>query len=194
MIDQLTPVYSWLSSHPPVALTAAVGILFMLFGGKRRSKSKRASLHRHHIKQSKAALQHINSQNSWPETLGYLRRIHHTTFEELILTALSEAGIQIQRNKRYTGDGGIDGVAYLPNGKKLIIQAKRYTSHVSTQHVQQFVELCRLRNSMGIFVHTGKTPKNAWTHTSPKGVAIISGPRLVAFLKNPQTELRNLFV
>ncbi len=60
----------------------------------------------------------------------YLRGLNAFVFEEMILTALKKHGFKIIRNKRYTGDGGIDGRAY-KNDQHYLIQAKRYRKHIN---------------------------------------------------------------
>ncbi len=58
-------------------------------------------------------------------------------------------------NKRYTGDGGIDGEVII--GKyRYLIQAKRYRGHIALQHVQEFEKLLKRHNCRGLFCHTGK--------------------------------------
>jgi len=193
MFERLMPVLSWLGNTPQFTLPAAAGILLLLVGGALRTRNSRSARHhQYHIRQSASVLKKIRSLNSWPEVIGYLRKVHPSTFEELILTALSDGGIRIKRNQRYTGDGGVDGVAYLPSGKKLIIQAKRYGGHVNTQHVQGFAALCDQQSSAGIFVHTGKTPQAAWGNVS-SSVKIISGKKLVSLLCNPAEEIPKIF-
>ncbi|WP_375491682.1 restriction endonuclease [uncultured Nostoc sp.] len=44
-----------------------------------------------------------------PVVIATLRKISPYVFEELVLTCCKKQGWQIQRNFRYTGDGGIDG-------------------------------------------------------------------------------------
>ncbi|EPO2651139.1 restriction endonuclease, partial [Klebsiella pneumoniae] len=57
--------------------------------------------------------------------IAYLRKIDPFTFEELLLEGFESHGFRTIRNKRYTGDGGIDGQVII--GKhRYLIQAKRY--------------------------------------------------------------------
>ncbi|WP_192840691.1 restriction endonuclease, partial [Enterobacter hormaechei] len=41
--------------------------------------------------------------------MNYLRKIDPFVFEELLLEGFEAHGFRTIRNKRYTGDGGIDG-------------------------------------------------------------------------------------
>jgi len=51
---------------------------------------------------------------------AYLRKVEPFIVEELVLSALDQReDIKIQRNKRYTGDNGVDGRFYIKT-KKLI--------------------------------------------------------------------------
>ncbi len=76
-------------------------------------------------------------------------------FEELLLEGFEAHGFRTIRNKRYTGDGGIDGGVII--GKyRYLIQAKRYRGHIALQHVQEFEKLLKRHNCRGLFCHTGK--------------------------------------
>ncbi len=44
-----------------------------------------------------------------PEAIAILRKMNPYAFEELLLTCCQNQGWQIERNFRYTKDGGIDG-------------------------------------------------------------------------------------
>lgn len=112
-------------------------------------------------------------------------------FEELVLEALKDNGFRVCRNKRYSGDGGIDGRVF-KNGEEYYVQCKRYASHIDMQHVRDFVELCRKDGKSGLFVHTGKTGRGAWNVLSdgPSTVEIISGGKLLNLLaKNTKQSL-----
>ena len=100
----------------------------------------------------------------------------------MILSALKQHGHKIIRNKAYTGDGGVDGRVII-NGTKVIIQAKRYKSHINKQHVEEFAALCRKSKCLGLFVHTGKTgaASRAAANTS-QVIDIVSGERMLKML------------
>ncbi|MGM8474744.1 restriction endonuclease, partial [Enterobacter hormaechei subsp. steigerwaltii] len=71
------------------------------------------------------------------QKINYLRKIDPFVFEELLLEGFEAHGFRTIRNKRYTGDGGIDGQVII--GKyRYLIQAKRYRGHIALQHVQEF--------------------------------------------------------
>ena len=69
---------------------------------------------------------------------------------ELGVAKLKKRGFKIIRNKRYTGDGGIDGRAY-KNDQHYLIQAKRYRKHINPAHVTEFAEICKRRKGKGLF-------------------------------------------
>ncbi|MEJ2670168.1 MAG: restriction endonuclease, partial [Gammaproteobacteria bacterium] len=85
-------------------------------------------------------------ENGSARQFGFMRRIDPFLFEEVILTALKRAGHRIQRNARYTGDGGIDGQCWI-RGEHYLIQVKRYSSHINPRQVNDFVQLCRARRA-----------------------------------------------
>lgn len=116
------------------------------------------------------------------QTMNYLRKIDPFVFEELLLYCFQEQGYRIKRNKRYTGDGGIDGTIFNRNGDKILIQAKRYSSYVNPSHITDFLNaINRSRAVGGYFVHTGKTGAKSYENISPK-VFIISGNRLLQMI------------
>lgn len=120
--------------------------------------------------------------------LPYLRKIDPYVFEELVLVAFRKKGYKVYRNRRYSGDGGIDGKVKI-NGRKVIIQDKRYKNYISLAHVQAFDELCRKKRRNGLFIHTGKTGEGCkdivWN--SPR-IEIISGQKLINLLRKPDKE------
>ena len=111
-----------------------------------------------------------------------VRAMDPLAFEELLLTCFERRGHKVVRNRRYTGDGGIDGRVVL-HGRVWLIQAKRYDSAVRPEHVRSFAQLCAGQRQPGLFVHTGRT--GAMSRDALAGqsrVEILSGDRLVALL------------
>ena len=59
-----------------------------------------------------------------PMVLAILRQMNPYAFEELLLTCCQDQGWQIQRNFRYSNDGGVDGravIAGLLTGRKYLL-------------------------------------------------------------------------
>ena len=136
--------------------------------------------HRLNRKIAQITLNKIRQANSVPEIYYCLRSTDPFVFEEMILLAVKHAGHQVKHNKRYTGDGGIDGRCKI-NGKKYLIQAKRYRSYVNPNHIDDFDKLCSSNNSRGLFVHTGKTGKKALTKHYAS-LSILSGRKMLDLL------------
>lgn len=134
-------------------------------------------------------LRSFEGENVAPRVLAYLRKLDPFVFEEIILTALDEAGYAIRRNWRYTGDGGVDGRITDADGNEIVVQAKRYTGFVRPSDVEAFAALVeRWKVAYGVFVHTGKTgPKSHWK--KGKKVVIVSGNHLVRLLLRPGESL-----
>lgn len=132
-------------------------------------------------------------ENGFARALGYLQKIDPLVFEELILTAVEDDNLRIQRNLRYTGDGGLDGeVTY--RGARVLIQAKRYGAHIQRAHVAAFAALCVTEDSVGLFVHTGRTGEASRGAITDAGgrVLIVSGHRLIEFLTQPGSTREHL--
>lgn len=117
-----------------------------------------------------------------PAVIGILRQCDPFVFEELLLHIFAETEeFHIVRNKRYTGDGGIDGRFYFDD-YPFLIQAKRYKSHINPQHIEEFAQKVTVfKAEFGLFIHTGKTGnlsrKTAWY--SRKDLMLVSGQKLV---------------
>ena len=123
---------------------------------------------------------------------SFLRRISPYVFEELVLDAFERAGCRVQRNRRYSGDGGVDGRFSL-HGEMYLVQCKRYRKYINPQHVSDFSKLCVQQGKKGVFVHTGKTGKMARSVLKEQYgcVQIVSGKRLLSLLSG--TPLPELF-
>jgi len=115
------------------------------------------------------------------QRLSYLRTIDPFVFEEILLSLFQERGFKIKRNKKYTGDGGSDGVIWF-NGHKTHIQAKRYKAYINKAHIIKLHQLTLKSKSKGIFIHTGKTGKGSLGSAQELGIDIVSGDKLIQFL------------
>lgn len=147
---------------------------------------------RHKLKQQSArrVLERIKTLPGFPQKISYLRKIDPFVFEELLLHAFADAGFKITRNAKYTGDGGIDG-RFCVDGRNFLIQAKRYSSWVSTAHIQQLDMLAKREGSLAVFCHTGKTRKQTLdAFKAHKRVMIISGEALISLVEG-DTRLAN---
>lgn len=138
------------------------------------------TLHTKNIKKARDVALAIRKIRSQGARLKYLRMIDPYVFEELILNSLSDAGYSVQRNTRYSGDGGIDGKAY-SHGGRILIQSKRYSNHISANDVKKFSKVCKENKSYGLFVHTGRTGKLA-KELKCKNIDFVSGERLLKLI------------
>ncbi len=161
-----------------LASVAALLIFAKFYFSNRKHKIK--------IRCARKSLKTLRAIAEPSKKFAYLRKVDPFVFEEMILTALKDSGYKIKRNKRYTGDGGIDGRVTI-NGRKVLIQAKRYAAHISAQHVYEFEQLCQRENCKGIFVHTGRTGAKAKVYSDSPTIHIISGTSLLRLI---HTKLR----
>lgn len=128
----------------------------------------------------------FDGDNVAPRVLAYLRKVDPFVFEEILLCALDEAGYRIRRNRKYSGDGGVDGRMSDAEGNKILLQAKRYSGYVKASDVEAFAALVERYDDVdyGIFVHTGRTgPRSHWK--KGQAVFVISGNHLVRLLLMP---------
>lgn len=111
-----------------------------------------------------------------------LRAMDPLAFEELLLEAFERRGHRVTRNRRYTGDGGVDGEVII-DGERWLIQAKRYRDAIRPEHVWNFAQLCAARRQRGLFIHTGRTGgMSRAIGDRATGIEIVSGQRLLALL------------
>lgn len=113
------------------------------------------------------------------QRMAYLRKIDPYVFEELVLLSFRDAGYAITRNRRYSGDGGLDG-KIRKGGTRWFVQCKRYGGYICARHVDAFSALCERTGVRGVFVHTGKTGgASKDVVRQDKSINIISGDRLL---------------
>lgn len=161
-----------------MALLIILALLILSLSNRRITK--KTSRHKRNIKTADYVLDKLALIHNPAKQFAYLRKVDPFVYEEMIMTAIKRYDHKIIRNKKYTGDGGIDGKAVI-NGVKTIIQAKRYSSYIANKDVEEFSSLCRKLKSKGIFVHTGKTGRKPRESTNPN-VDILSGRRMLDLL------------
>ncbi len=117
-----------------------------------------------------------------PEALAILRKMNSYAFEELLLTCCQSQGWQIERNFRYTGDGGLDGRVTIA-GRLYLIQAKRYRGYINLKHIRDFNQVIQREKAYGgFFIHSGKTGELAKELLREYQISLLSGQRLVNFV------------
>jgi restriction system protein len=182
ILEDLESVFELGRSIPPELWIFVLTFSILLFAIK--WDKKRHLLCKWEATQQLKRLKRLNTPE---EQITHLRGVNPYVFEEMILTALKHRGYQIKRNKRYSGDGGIDGQAII-KGHCYLIQAKRYANHINPAHVQSFARLCERRGRRGLFVHTGKTGKKSVRIVQFSEIEMISGDRLLNMLNNEHRE------
>jgi restriction system protein len=119
-----------------------------------------------------------------PQRFKYLRDIDHFLFEEILVTTFEQRGYKVIRTKM-TRDNGSDGYVFI-NGKKIVIQAKRYSGHIKRSAVIEFEKLIQTEKgvSAGLFIHTGKTsgPVLKMFHDSQDMVLLSGLDRVINFI------------
>ncbi len=118
--------------------------------------------HQRYIQQAELVLKRLRSgEVQLPKALAILRKMNPYAFEELLLTCCHEQGWKIERNFRYTKDGGLDGRVAIA-GRLYLIQAKRYRGYINLKHIRDFNQVIQQEKAYGgFFIHSGKTSKLA---------------------------------
>jgi restriction system protein len=151
-----------------------IAILFKrrFFGGR----------HASYIRKSKRLVNKIAKLDADKAFIYIRKKVNPYVFEEAVLTGLSRSGYKIKRNKRYSNDGGIDGVCFIGR-QKFLIQSKRYKGYISAVHVMDFHSTCEKQKAKGLFVHTGLTGKKSRIAEGKSPlIHIVSGDDLLSLL------------
>lgn len=163
---------------------ALLGFLGLILFHVRKKNPK----HKKNIETSSEVLRKIRSfegNYANARVFSYLRKISPYVFEELLITVFEENNFKAIRNKRYSGDGGIDGVVF-KDGNKYLIQAKRYSGNIQKRHIKSFEKvIVKEKAEGGFFIHTGRTGKKIPFEKGDK-IKILSGERLIRFIRLEQ--------
>ena len=144
--------------------------------------------HQRRVRESRRVLRKIRSftgEGSAGRVFAYLRTIDPFVFEEVVLSALEDAGGVVLRNRRYTGDGGLDGRCWFPwaGWRTIAIQAKRYDAAVTPSDVAAFAGLVRQDgHAGGYFVHCGRSGPLTYEALRGQPVQLLSGTRMLSLL------------
>ncbi|EKM8242707.1 restriction endonuclease [Salmonella enterica] len=176
-----------MSTSTVIFLFLLLCLIVIALGRCRRMASVRTRRHRRYWESAQRILVRLPELSSDGARLNYLRKINPYVFEELLLLALEKQGLDVIRNHSYSGDGGVDGQVFI-DGKRWLIQAKRYRRSISPQHVREFGELLAREGCCGFFIHTGRTGhmSRSVCSASPR-LFIISGQRLLDLLSGGLT-------
>lgn len=139
--------------------------------------------HKHNQTKATKVLKKINTFKFDGQKINYLKKIDPFVFEELLLDAFENKGYRVERNKKYSGDGGVDGIIYNSEGEKIAIQAKRYGGYINGKHIERFSRDIKLkRASSGLFIYTGKTSSQVRDLFKGTSITLIGGSDLIKLL------------
>lgn len=148
----------------------------------RKTPNARERRHRRYRKTAERVRERLPQLASDGARLGYLCKINPYVFEELLLLSFERQGLKVVRNPAYSDDGGLDGQVFI-DGRRWLIQAKRYSRSISPQHVRDFGELLARENCCGFFIHTGRTGRKSRDGLQTYSqVRLVSGQRLLNLL------------
>ena len=171
-----------IASEPPVAVQPRKLVALKLPPVSARVRLP-STKHQQYIRLAERVLEQLRSgEVQLPKALGILRKMNPYAFEELLLTCCQNQGWEIERNFRYTRDGGIDGRITIA-GKLYLIQAKRYRGYINSKHIHDFNQVIQREKAYGgFFIHSGKTRELSKELLREYGISLISGQRLVDFV------------
>lgn len=167
---------------PPVPPRRVIALREPLVSTRVRLPSSR---HQHYIRLANSVLKRLRDRITvveLPEALSILRRMNPYAFEELLLTCCQEQGWEIERNFRYSNDGGLDGRVTIA-GRLHLIQAKRYRGYINPKHIRDFYKVIQGEQAhSGFFIHSGKTGELSKELLREYQISLLSGQRLVNFV------------
>ena len=170
------------SKLPPVAVEhrKVVALKRSLISARVRLPNTK---HQRYICLAERVLEQLRSgEVQLPKALGILRKMNPYAFEELLLTCCQNQGWQIERNFRYTRDGGIDGRVTIA-GRLYLIQAKRDRGYINLKHIHDSYQVIQQEKAYGgFFIHSGKTGELAKELLREYQISLLSGQRLVNFV------------
>ncbi len=144
-----------------------------------------SSRHQQYIQLADSVLKRLRDRITvvqLPEALAILRKMNPYAFEELLLTCCHERGWEIERNFKYSNDGGLDGRVTIA-GKLYLIQAKRYRGYINPKHIHDLHRVIQGEEAVGgFFIHTGKTSELSKQLLREYQISLLSGQRLVGFV------------
>ena len=174
---EIAPEWRWL----------LLGVVVLAAGAAVKGLQPTARERRHARYQARAlqaisAIRDLDPIANPARAFGYLRAVNPYVFEEMVLTLLARRGLKIQRNRSYSGDGGVDG-AFELHGQRWLIQAKRYRNAINPSHLAAFEAVCAQSGAYGMFIHTGRTgPSSRAFERAAAHVRIVSGRDLLALV------------
>ena len=171
------------SKAPPLAAVQPSQVVALVQPPASNRVRLPSNKHQQNIRRAELVLKRLRSGRvQLPKALGILRRMNPYAFEELLLTCCHEQGWEIERNFRYTGDGGLDGRVTI-GGRLYLIQAKRYRGYINPKHIRDFYQVIQGEKAHGgFFIHTGKTGELSKELLREYQISLLSGQRLVNFV------------
>ena len=169
---------------------------FRNFIGIDKDSSKKKLVSKDHEKKSPLEVLEYNytklKQNTIEDILLTIKKMHHFSFENLVVELLLKMGYGGLMNEgrvtKKTRDGGIDGIIKedeLGLGK-IYIQAKRWGAVVSESNIHKFVGALDGQNAKkGIFITTSSFSSNALKYSKKiieKDLVLIDGNKLSELL------------
>lgn len=150
--------------------------------------------HQRNVRQSRRVLRAVRGftePGMGARSLAYLRAVDPLVFEEVVMSALEDAGLLVLRSRRYSGDGGVDGTVWLPERGWYAVQSKRYRHHVCLEHVCAFSQVLASEHfDGGLFVHTGCSGAALYPQMEAGGIALLSGDRLIRLVRGRVLDVR----
>ena len=144
-----------------------------------------SSRHQQYIQLADSVLKRLSDRITvvqLPEAIAILRKMNPYAFEELLLTCCQNQGWKIERNFKYSNDGGLDGRLTIA-GKLYLIQAKRYRGYINPKHIHDFDQVIQREKAYGgFFIHSGKTGEMSKELLREYQISLLSGQRLVDFV------------
>lgn len=127
--------------------------------------------------------------SSSAQDLEIIKGMDSFAFERLCAQLFTAVGYEDVENTKKTGDGGFDGVGYLPVGLarfKVAFESKQWGAgqKVGKQDMQRFLTAAKTdeKADNAVFITTSDFTKDARAYAALNGIELINGEKLVELL------------
>ncbi|GAB2856258.1 hypothetical protein GCM10027277_26080 [Pseudoduganella ginsengisoli] len=150
--------------------------------------------HQHNVRRSRRVLRKVRGfkePGAGARCLAYLRRIDPLLFEEVIMSALEDAGLFVLRSQHYGGDGGGDGVVWIPGRGWCSVLCNRFRGQVHAADVRAIAwALAKSGYDGGLLVHSCLCVTALHAQLDTARIALLGGDRLLRLIRERVLECR----
>ncbi|UIJ57821.1 restriction endonuclease [Amycolatopsis acidiphila] len=182
VLSVVATVLDGISSHPVISAFVAIVVLVVVAGIVVVSRRREASLAAEHEQARRAQWAIAVAQS---REIAQYHAMDSRAFEQALAFLCTRDGCTGVEATGKAGDFGADVIAYSPNGRKVVLQAKRYgpTHKVGSQDMQRFGGTCFTYHQAAIaaVVTTSTFTRHAMDYATKAGIRLVDVNALAAW-------------